>query len=346
MRNEQGISKAYVSPQARGTGHGVNITKADKKPSAFDAKNKDYRTNVSLLGGMPYVSAAAPFINASNAKKGRKLATYGRSEGRRTATAVGGGLAGLGAVRALKLKGPGAVGIPIASALAGSAHGVSHATKNAINRGDIVGKSSGAFTGKHSYGVLTNDEYDHVARKARRQGAAAGGVYGAFAGALIGSRKGKKGALLGAALGAPAGGALGYGGVAAKMRDPQTRRELEREVMSEVLMRRQAAMLRSGGKPKTAIKKSLSEMSGIAKAYRRFDPEADRQRRIGLYAGTGVGGGLLLGGMAANKLKGSKVVLPKGGKKGLALLAGALASGALGAKAYKRGVEVRNQPWT
>lgn len=94
----------------------------------------------------------------------------------------------------------------------------------------------------------------------------------------------------------------------------------------------------------------------IEKAYRRYDPEADRQRRLGLVAGTGAGGGLLLGGAAAKnytaRLKDLQDKKVRGiaakhgrGKHALLLTGGALASGGLGAAAYRRGLSERNNPW-
>lgn len=95
----------------------------------------------------------------------------------------------------------------------------------------------------------------------------------------------------------------------------------------------------------------------IVKAYRRFDPEADRQRRAGLYTGVGVLGAGLAGREAANhfttKAKDVQgvtvrgvVAKPKKGKLGLGLAAVAGASGAFGAHSYKSGLSTRNQPWT
>jgi hypothetical protein len=97
--------------------------------------------------------------------------------------------------------------------------------------------------------------------------------------------------------------------------------------------------------------------TGVNKAYRRFDPEADRQRRAGLYTGLGVLGAGLAGREAANhfttkakdaqgvKVRGV-VAKPKKGKVGLGLAAVAGASGAFGAHSYKSGLSTRNQPWT
>lgn len=93
----------------------------------------------------------------------------------------------------------------------------------------------------------------------------------------------------------------------------------------------------------------------IEKAYRRYDPEADRQRRLGLASGAGVGGAAVLGSMAAKKYTtklahdGNKAigiaVKPKHGKGAVLLTGGALASGGLGAAAYRRGLSERNNPW-
>lgn len=95
----------------------------------------------------------------------------------------------------------------------------------------------------------------------------------------------------------------------------------------------------------------------IEKAHRRYDPEADRQRRLGLAAGAGAGGAVVLGSTAARhfttdvhhgepkvKVKGI-AVKPKGGKKALLLTGGAAASGGLGLTAYRRGLSERNNPW-
>jgi len=106
--------------------------------------------------------------------------------------------------------------------------------------------------------------------------------------------------------------------------------------------------------------RNAQKRGDINKAYRRFDPEADRQRRLGLYAGTGVGGSIVAGREAARNFEtkvvsgsGAKATTHRGlyakpgkGKKGLGLAAVAAASGALGVGSYKRGISQRNQPWT
>lgn len=100
-------------------------------------------------------------------------------------------------------------------------------------------------------------------------------------------------------------------------------------------------------KAEGAVSSNGHGKSLVDKAQRRFDPEADRQRRIGMYSAGGALGAVYLGDKARGQLarEGARVIKPKG-KKGALLSLGALASGALGAGAYKRGVDVRNQPWT
>lgn len=106
----------------------------------------------------------------------------------------------------------------------------------------------------------------------------------------------------------------------------------------------------------------------ISKRARRYDPEADRQRRMGLYAGLGAGGAALAGREAADKLSGSydaktrQVTVPrlklkgkhldpkalkaaKTARSGVGLAALAAASGAGGIAAYRHGVSRRNQPY-
>lgn len=92
---------------------------------------------------------------------------------------------------------------------------------------------------------------------------------------------------------------------------------------------------------------------------RNFDAEADRQRRLGLYAGLGVGGGLVLGDAARRRLniQGSRlksggrrvrfdVPASRRGKAALAALAlGSAAGVGGGVGAYRLGVSERNNPW-
>lgn len=91
----------------------------------------------------------------------------------------------------------------------------------------------------------------------------------------------------------------------------------------------------------------------IAKAARRFDPEADRQRRLGIYAGMGLTAGAGLAAQVPHHFEvirdGKEVVglrAKKGrGKLALAQIAGAALVGGAGAAAYRRGIDERNRPW-
>lgn len=102
----------------------------------------------------------------------------------------------------------------------------------------------------------------------------------------------------------------------------------------------------------------------VSKRY--FDPEADRQRRIGLYAGLGGGSALVLGEAARRQFTGVVERHPVQGKQkrgrlknvtvGLKegkrlrtpiLLGGAAALSAIGgAAAYKHGISERNRPYS
>lgn len=95
----------------------------------------------------------------------------------------------------------------------------------------------------------------------------------------------------------------------------------------------------------------------VAKAYRRFDPEADRQRRIGAAQGVLTGTALVTGDRATRSLttevsnRGARVpgvALRRGASKKRALAWGAasVASGAGAVAAHRHGVSQRNQPWT
>ncbi len=102
------------------------------------------------------------------------------------------------------------------------------------------------------------------------------------------------------------------------------------------------------------LRESKGPKSKVAK--RKFDAEADRQRRLGAYAGLGGGAALVMGEGARRSVSAKAVkdtgktvgilVRTKGARRKPALLAaGALASGIAGAAAYKRGISERNKPW-
>lgn len=101
---------------------------------------------------------------------------------------------------------------------------------------------------------------------------------------------------------------------------------------------------------------ATNKKRNVAKAYRRFDPEADRQRRIGQYQGLGLGASVVTGSMAGKhftthvKVSGKNArgiaAKPGSGRKGAALAAVSAVSAAGGLGAFKRGISERNQPWT
>jgi hypothetical protein len=93
---------------------------------------------------------------------------------------------------------------------------------------------------------------------------------------------------------------------------------------------------------------------------RRFDPEADRQRRLGAYTGLAGGAGIVTGefarrqyqlarlaGSSENKILHHAIGFKPGRTKaGLGLTAATAGLAGLGAAAYRRGVSARNQPWS
>lgn len=145
-------------------------------------------------------------------------------------------------------------------------------------------------------------------------------------------RRNGKGALIGGALGA------GFGASMA-LKEPM-KKSIEQSAISK-----SDPMVVSG--------------HGVNIEKRNFNAEADRQRRLGLYTGAGLGAGLVLGDAARRRaplktveLKdGSRrkvIDLPKGrrGKLTLAALAGgaALSAGG-GVAAYRRGISERNNAY-
>lgn len=95
---------------------------------------------------------------------------------------------------------------------------------------------------------------------------------------------------------------------------------------------------------------------GMDVSKRYYDAEADRQRRLGLYAGLGGGTAIVLGDAARRQVTAGKVT--EGGRKGVRLAlkgkartplllgGGAALSAIAGGAAYKRGISERNRPWS
>lgn len=131
----------------------------------------------------------------------------------------------------------------------------------------------------------------------------------------------------------------------------------------------QAKLLHNSGKKNMKIGAGLAAVgaSGLAydhargkknvnKAYRRFDPEADRQRRMGQAQGVSLATGILAGAGAKKhfttelKHKGKDVLgiaaKPGQGRRGVALAGLSAIATAGGLASYKRSLSVRNQPWT
>lgn len=113
-------------------------------------------------------------------------------------------------------------------------------------------------------------------------------------------------------------------------------------------------------KEKKRLEEENARLKGVAKRY--FDAEADRQRRLGLYAGLGLTGATAAGAYAGKDVKlertetktngkttrkGLKITAPAGsGKKKLVAAGLAAGSGLAGLAAYKHGVSERNRSWT
>jgi hypothetical protein len=95
------------------------------------------------------------------------------------------------------------------------------------------------------------------------------------------------------------------------------------------------------------IERERGRSKKVSKA-RYFDPEADRQRRIGLASGALAGGALVAGGVARGKLKlvrNAGMYGIKGTKRGWAATGTAAGLGAGSIASYKHGIDRRNQPW-
>jgi hypothetical protein len=111
------------------------------------------------------------------------------------------------------------------------------------------------------------------------------------------------------------------------------------------------------GSLNSALNSKGTIFTPVGKAGRRFDPEADRQRRLGTYAGLAGGASLVAAHEGGRRMTFNKVpgevggtrklgFVPKKGKVGLLATGASLGLAGLGAAAYRRGVSERNQPWT
>jgi hypothetical protein len=374
--NEQGISKAYVSPRSQNTGRGINIEKADKMDKKefmqrnlsnaglfaggagigagaltfsrgakkYQASNnertapylknelkvnareksrvrdmmKNPNTPPSALRGAPVTLSLLEMsrkrLQEKQVANARNTKSLGRLKyGARAAGLAGAGLAAYGTKKQIDL-----------------ARDIK--SRGGVKKADRILKGAGERSASGSLGVVSNEAYNRGTKKYVDRKTAFNALAGATLGGYAGSKRSNKAALISAGAGAAGLGSLGRWLAGQQASDPKFRRKVEARVVDRALRN-------------VKIASDARMKQGVSKAYRRFDPEADRQRRIGLYAGLGGGTALVLGAAGARRLKGSKVVIPKGGKKGLALLAAGAGAGALGAGAYKRGIELRNQPW-
>lgn len=93
-------------------------------------------------------------------------------------------------------------------------------------------------------------------------------------------------------------------------------------------------------------------LSQVAKAARTFDPEAERQRRLGLYEGAGLSGAVLGTGLGIRGLsnKGVSLKMLRAGTKKyrapMALLAGGAVSGTGALVAHRQAASERNIRWS
>lgn len=155
--------------------------------------------------------------------------------------------------------------------------------------------------------------------------------------------------------------AANWAGDATAVTELQRAKRLEREAREGKMAKSFEQIVE---KSDEAVRGTGHGQSLLSKRY--FNSEADRQRRLGTYAGVGLGAGAVMGAEAARRLEVSDAtadgVRPtkgkmvrsrlkangqpykKGGIAGLAV--GSLVATAAGAAAYKRGISERNQPWS
>lgn len=224
--------------------------------------------------------------------------------------------------------------------------------------------------------------YDEQTDKARRltgrdwaiqggvSGAVGGGVVGGYGGTLAGALASRKPSrmrfsnklMTAGMIGGALAGAIG-GGVAGANKGRRLGNKRAKRFMEDPQVKYQILSLRREGiRREKAVSYKKSEVK-----KRNFNAEADRQRRLGLYAGAGIGGGLVAGDAARKVvLANSKKIkdlydipdkriankrvyrLPKRrlDRVGLAALAaGSVLGVGGGLAAYKRGIDERNNPW-
>ena len=373
MSNEQGISKAYQSPQARTTGRGMNIEKA--------FRSHEDKPESTLVPGYGWV----------NGRIKRRPATRGE----KAVGALGGGLTGAvlggyGGAANAALRGGKPVLIPISAALgAGLGAGLGYMgsrytrefhANNPKHKG-AKHKAGKYVTSREQAESIRNTNY--MVNRQRAEDVVnvlgASGVFGkAFArpnetresvfvpghgvvnGTMRPYRVDGKTRRKWAAAGGAAGAGLALGGLISEpaemaMHGMSNKKSvlvgggtlLGAGVLGGALAHRGAKWGREFDMDRSDIR-AINRRTKVGKAYRRFDPEADRQRRIGMYGGLLGGASIALASPAISNLSraGIKVTDLKAGKKGALYALGSLGAAGAGAAAYRHSVKVRNQPWT
>jgi hypothetical protein len=321
-------------------------------------------SNVIGLGAGTAGLVSAAKDRALRAKVGETITEAPRKISRRTKALAGGALA-------LQVENLG--GDVVANRVLARNAKVEKADQQSITDIFISKSAHGTGIGK----AMPDSEYDREVERARKKvrpqliaaNAIGTGLVGAAGGKAVHSAR-EINALTGSEMNALkklpkagrfiAGGAV-LGGSAGALGGARAWKRTERKLKTDPVLRArgEAAIMRRRHYEdvlRRAAEAHAREQGAVGKAYRRYDPEADRQRRLGLYAGLGALGAGVAGQEAARtmttrvsgeggeSLRGLAFKRGKG-KKGALLSAAALASGAGGAAAYRKGISERNNPW-
>jgi hypothetical protein len=372
----------------RGTGHGQSLV-SKKKALTIDEKHARNQRVAAGVGGaipVPYIggSGLAGIYSGSQANKGRRLAVGGRTFGRSMLEGTAAGAVPTAVM--LSTHNPRvALGADIARRVTqagGTGHGAYAATRNAQKRGDIPRRPR-VTEGKASKRLKwESDGKDHSVRNAALAGGAVGGAVGhnvipvAAMGRWLAKPelKGKRRAEL---------RALGRDLVTINnpVEGVRQARYLKRTfgtgagaIVGAAHLTPAATGVAAGATAAGLVarnrrnKRKKVEAGPASKRY--FDSEADRQRRLGAYAGLGGGASLVLGEATRRQFTGEierdkpSPTNPKGEikavklgrrttRKGTKVKArvpillgtGAVLAGGSGIAAYKHGISERNRPY-
>jgi hypothetical protein len=316
---EQGIAKAYVSPQARGTGVGKRLDARDRSDLAVSAGLAG--AGGAAVQGSKLVGQAA--LRQPTAARTLKLAQRSTDLKHYGKWALGGGI-GLGAVTGLDM--------------------ANQKRKGRLVKVDnTVGKANEVFPNPPTRG--------ETAAIVAGGGLTSAGVTGLYAGhdsLRMGRTDGRK--AMGLDFGDPERGRILHQGT--KWAQQGRRARTAGAAATAIGLPLYAGGLkRSYDRHHQTVGKSLAEVG----KDRRFDPEADRQRRLGTYSGLAAGGAIVTGDRAARTLKAvpattkrtRSLALKAGeGRKGILLGAATAGLAGLAGASYKRGISERNQPWS